>query len=39
MRPFFLILLGILIIWLGFTGRLGVVLASIFAPTGVMIDG
>lgn len=36
--PFILLLLGVMFIWLGLTGRLGAVLAAIFEP-GKLVQG
>lgn len=37
--PLLFFLIGIVLVWCGFTGRLGVVLAAIFEPERVNVDG
>lgn len=37
--PLLFLLFGVVIVWLGITGRLGVFLASIFTPGSVTVNG
>ena len=39
MRTFAILVLGVLLIWVGVTGRLGLILAAIFTPSEVTPNG